>query len=92
MTDVTFIIDNLVKRELVERTRDSEDRRFVTVSLTAAGEELIGEVFPRHAAIITEDLGILTDREQELLAQLCRKIGLRLEGEAISELPAQEED
>ena len=40
------------------------------VSLTSAGEQRIREVFPRHAANITEQLSVLTPVEQEELGRL----------------------
>ncbi|MGW8249926.1 MAG: MarR family winged helix-turn-helix transcriptional regulator, partial [Anaerolineales bacterium] len=50
--NITMVVDNLEKRGLVERQRDEQDRRFVTVSLTDAGKTLIAEVFPAHLEAI----------------------------------------
>ncbi len=75
--NITTVIDNLQKRGLVERRPSAEDRRFVAVHLTAAGETLIRELFPRHAAGIVSELGALTPQEQEELGRLCRKLGRR---------------
>ena len=36
--NISTIISNLVERDLVERRRDPEDRRYVKVHLTEAGE------------------------------------------------------
>ena len=46
------------------------------VHLMAKGRALIKEIFPRHAAQITEELGRLTAAEQKQLGALCRKLGL----------------
>ena len=73
--NVTMVIDNLERRGLVERRRDQQDRRFVSVHLTPAGERLIGEVFPRHVQSILEEMGPLTGAEQEMLGRLCRRLG-----------------
>jgi MarR family 2-MHQ and catechol resistance regulon transcriptional repressor len=73
--NMTLVIDNLEKHGLVRRQRDAEDRRFITVSLTPAGEELISRIFPEHVAAITEELGVLESSEQEILANLCLKLG-----------------
>lgn len=79
--NLTFVIDNLVKRALVCRERDDTDRRFMVVRLTAAGAQLIQDIFPRHVDIIMEEFSILTPVEQDTLAHLCRKIGLRVTAE-----------
>jgi MarR family 2-MHQ and catechol resistance regulon transcriptional repressor len=75
--NITMVIDNLEKRGLVKRERRSEDRRFYTVQLTIEGRRLIGSIFPRHASKIIEEMNTLTRTEQEELARLCRKVGLR---------------
>ena len=71
--NITQVIDNLEKRELVERRRNEEDRRYYTIHLTPAGNQCIAAVFPRHARIITEALAILDPEEQKTLGAICRK-------------------
>lgn len=73
--NMTMVIDNLVKRGLVERTRGAEDRRVMVVSLTPAGESLISAIFPRHAAAVTDEMSVLTADEQRELSRLCQKLG-----------------
>lgn len=73
--NVTLVLDNLEKRELVRRERSADDRRYITVSLTLKGDALIRDVFPQHAQAVQEDLSILTPAEQEELGRLCRKLG-----------------
>lgn len=77
--NMTLVIDNLAKRGLVERQRNQDDRRFVTVRLTEKGRDLIREIMPRHVAIVVAEVGILTADEQEQFSTLCRKLG-RKEG------------
>ena len=45
------------------------------VSLTETGQELIAQVFPRHLEAIVEEINVLTPQEQEVLGELCRKLG-----------------
>jgi MarR family 2-MHQ and catechol resistance regulon transcriptional repressor len=74
--NMTLVIDNLGKRGLVQRERDPRDRRCYLVTLTPVGEALISDLFPRHVAIVTREIGALNPAEQEQLATLCRKLGL----------------
>jgi MarR family 2-MHQ and catechol resistance regulon transcriptional repressor len=78
--NITMVVDNLEKLGLVERRRDSEDRRVATVHLTAEGRGLIERILPEHVAVIVEEMGVLDGGEQEQLGQLCRKVGLRGNG------------
>lgn len=75
--NITTVIDNLEKQELVRRERSVEDRRFVTVHLTEEGRRLIREACPRHIAAIVEEMKILSKSEQEELSRLCRKLELK---------------
>ena len=74
--NITMVIDNLEKNGLVRRERNEADRRFFIVHLTDEGYNLINKIFPPHAAVIAEDLGVLTAAEQDTLGRLCRKLGL----------------
>ncbi len=74
--NITTVIDNLERRGLVKRRTDPDDRRFVRVDLSAEGQTLIAQLFPRHAAGIADEMEILDDRELHDLARLCRRVGL----------------
>ena len=74
--NVTMVIDNLERRELVERRRDKKDRRFVNVHLTPAGAKLISKVFPQRVASVKKEMCRLTAAEQEELGRLCRILGV----------------
>lgn len=71
--NLTTVVDTLEKKALVVRVRASEDRRRVTVNLTASGTELISRVFPRHAQIVTRELEFLNDQDKNTLEKLLRK-------------------
>lgn len=79
--NITLVIDNLEKRDLVRRERDNTDRRYLTVHLTTAGTELIAPVFTRVEDAIVAEMASLTEAEQELLGQLCKKLGLKKGGQ-----------
>lgn len=74
--NMTLVIDNLEKRDLVQRQRDPADRRYVIVHLTDNGRSLIAAIFPRHVDTVVAEFAVLTPAEQEQLAALCRKVGL----------------
>jgi len=78
--NITMVIDNLEKRHLVRRERDSEDRRYLTVYLTDEGTALIAEVFTAVEAAIVKEMSELSEKEQEQLGILCKKLGLKKGG------------
>ena len=73
--NLSLVLDNLEKRDLVKRQRDAEDRRRVVVSLTPAGYDLIASVLPTHVTAIADVMSALNPDEQQALGQLCRKLG-----------------
>jgi MarR family 2-MHQ and catechol resistance regulon transcriptional repressor len=73
--NITLVLDNLEKRGLVKRVRTEHDRRMVTIVLTGAGHDLIDQILPRHIEAIVDEMQTLTPAEQDILGQLCRKLG-----------------
>jgi len=73
--NMTTVVDNLERRGLVERRRDGDDRRMVTIHLTDPGRELVREVFPRVAGVLEEAFSTLSAKEQDQLGALCRRLG-----------------
>ena len=74
--NITLVIDNLEKQGLVKRERISEDRRYLTVSLTENGETLIRTAFSDVESAIVTEMASLTSEEQETLGMLSKKLGL----------------
>lgn len=73
---VTYLIDRLVDRGLVERVDCPEDRRARYARLTDAGSSLIASIFPSHRDAVTRAVAGLGEEEQLAAAALLRKLGL----------------
>ena len=73
--NITLVIDNLEKRQLVKRDREVGDRRCISVSLTPTGKQLISDLFPAHVDAIAQQMKILSLEEQSELGRLCKKLG-----------------
>ncbi|MBX3012297.1 MAG: MarR family transcriptional regulator [Caldilineaceae bacterium] len=76
--NLTMVIDNLEKRQLVIRTQNPMDRRSTIIELTTAGQALIEDFFPKHVAVVVQEVSVLSPEEQSQLAALCRKLGLQM--------------
>ena len=74
--NTTLVVDNLEKHGLVVRHRDEHDRRVILVDLTEEGRALIATIFPAHAAVVSEEMSVLTPEEQLQLGALCKKLGM----------------
>jgi MarR family 2-MHQ and catechol resistance regulon transcriptional repressor len=79
---VTYLVDRLEAKRLVERRECPGDRRARYAALTSEGEALIERIFPEHARSIERALAGLTKAEQAEATALLRNLG-----RAADELP-----
>lgn len=77
--NITLVIDNLIKSGWVEKKTDPNDRRAVIISLTKQGKDFIEDFFPQHLEKIKEEFSVLTTKEKEQLASICKKLGVKPE-------------
>src|ERR671934_1484675 len=68
------VTSTLQARRLVTRRRLPGDRRAVLLRITAAGVELVEELFPGHTARVAETFAALDDDEKRSLTEICRKL------------------
>lgn len=72
---ITFLVDRLEKRGLVERQECEDDRRARFAVLTPEGEKIVQDIFPGHAARLKEVLAGLDAGEQREAAELLKRLG-----------------
>lgn len=72
---ITYLVDRLEGRGLVERQACPSDRRARFAALTAEGKALVERIFPEHARVIARALGGLTASEQGRATALLRQLG-----------------
>ena len=73
--NMTLVIDNLERDGLVRRERDANDRRVIHVHLTEVGSSKLESVLPGHVTALVDEFKVLSAREQEMLGELCKKLG-----------------
>lgn len=72
---VTYLVDRLEGRGLVERSPSPDDRRAVFASLTAEGERFFREIFGDHVRDLVRTLSALDPTERSELIRLLKKMG-----------------
>ncbi len=73
---MTAAVDRLEQKGWVVRQSSEHDRRSKIVALTHAGRTFISELCAEHARDIEAVTSVLTQREQEQLRSLLKKLGL----------------
>lgn len=84
---VTYVVDRLVERGLVERRPHLEDRRACFAALTSDGEKVMKRVFPEHKACLEEVLSGLDREQQQQATELLKTLG-RTAAEQEVEVPS----
>ncbi len=72
---ITYLVDRLVARGLVERRPCPEDRRAIYAALTEEGRALLARIFPAHAAAVERAVSGLDEAERGTAIDLLRKLG-----------------
>jgi MarR family 2-MHQ and catechol resistance regulon transcriptional repressor len=85
---VTYTIDRLVEKGLVERQECPGDRRAKYVALTQKGQTLIKRLFQDQAERIEEMMSVLSVREQEEAIGALRKLGRSVAGAEVGAVKA----
>jgi DNA-binding MarR family transcriptional regulator len=71
---MTGLIDTLERDGLVKREPDPDDRRMMSVLLTAKGERFLNDFLPGHFKLISGLMAPLSEPERKTLVRLLGKI------------------
>ncbi len=69
LPSMSKIVDGLVTRKLVTRQTAPDDRRRMTLALTARGQTALQTSRAATRACLAEDLAVLNDRQRETIVQ-----------------------
>ena len=74
---ITYVVDKLVNKEYVTRRACANDRRVTYAALTTSGTDLMNEIFPKHAELMTKAFDQLEADEIDETIELLKRIGYR---------------
>ena len=75
---ITYVINKLEKKGLLERKPCQEDRRIVYATLSEQGQKFLAEIFPQHAEALAKAFQGITLEEKQLAIELVKRIGLNV--------------
>ncbi|ROQ78190.1 DNA-binding MarR family transcriptional regulator [Streptomyces sp. CEV 2-1] len=88
-SDIVKIVDDLAVAGLVERARDTTDRRRVTVTVGPAGRTLLDRLHEEALAVQDDLLAPLTTVERGRLAALLRRVYDHVQDDAGAQRPGR---
>jgi len=77
-TTVTRRLDGLVKKGLIERSPNAQDRRRFDIGITKTGETLLEAAFPIASGFQKELVADVSDEDKEITIQTLRGLMLHL--------------
>jgi MarR family transcriptional regulator, 2-MHQ and catechol-resistance regulon repressor len=76
---MTYVIDKLEQKGLLNRIDCPNDRRVIHVVLTEDGMKFMEKIMPNHRDLIDNMFGDLTDQESQTMVKLLKKVSKRVE-------------
>ncbi|WP_225744177.1 MarR family winged helix-turn-helix transcriptional regulator [Marinilactibacillus sp. Marseille-P9653] len=76
-SSITYVIDRLEEKGLVQRVADVKDRRVTFAELTDEGQQKMTEIFPQHAETIEKLFKELSDSDLNKLRALLKEVGYK---------------
>lgn len=74
-SSMSYVIENLIKKELIEKVKNENDRRIHIVHLTEKGQKLFDDVYPKHLSQMRSIIDALDVSEEVELQNLLKKLG-----------------
>ncbi len=74
--NLTQVLDNMERSNLIKKSRDTKDKRFYSIDLTQEGFNKIKNLFPIHLESIMKIFNVLNDNELNEIGNLLKKLGV----------------
>lgn len=72
---ITYVVDKLEKRGLLNRVSSPTDRRVTYAEISEEGAAFMSEIFPEHEKELHELMSALSPEEKEAAIELLKKLG-----------------
>ena len=63
-SSMSYVIENLIKKDYILKTKDIQDKRYHIVDLTNKGRALMDEIYPKHVKKLRKVIDILNQDDE----------------------------
>ncbi|MHB8097795.1 MAG: MarR family winged helix-turn-helix transcriptional regulator [Erysipelotrichaceae bacterium] len=74
-SSMSYVIENLIKKDFILKTKDIQDKRYHIVELTNKGRDLMNDIYPKHVQKLRKYIDILNQNEELSLQTNLKKLG-----------------
>lgn len=76
-SSMTYVLDRLHSKGLINRTKDPIDSRVQRVALTVTGKDTITNLYQQHESFMRPYFEVLEEEEEQQLQYLLKKVGYK---------------
>ncbi|TCP20298.1 MarR family 2-MHQ and catechol resistance regulon transcriptional repressor [Scopulibacillus darangshiensis] len=76
---ITYVVDKLQNKGLLNRRPCPDDRRVSYAAITERGKQLMQDIFPKHQKAINGIFDVLNTEEKQQMIKLLKKLGFSVE-------------
>jgi MarR family 2-MHQ and catechol resistance regulon transcriptional repressor len=73
--NITMVVNNLLRRKLIKKKQNENDKRIYLITLTSEGKNLYEKVFPKFLKAIMNEFEGVNEKEHEEFQKICKRIG-----------------
>jgi len=74
-SSMSYVIENLIKKDYISKTKDIKDKRYHIVELTEKGRNLMDDIYPKHVQKLRKYIDILNQDEELSLQTYLKRLG-----------------
>lgn len=74
-SSMSYVIENLIRKEFINKTKNIQDKRYHIVELTEKGRNLMDVIYPKHVEKLRKVIDILNQDEELSLQSNLKKLG-----------------
>lgn len=78
-SSITYVVDKLEEKKMLERKACPKDRRVTHAEITAKGIESMDIIFPKHKEALNEIFNKLSTQEKEQMIEQLKRVGFHAE-------------
>lgn len=72
--NMTLVINNMERDELITKEKSEKDKRFYLISLSEKGKDLVDKILPEHSKMYSKLLSKLSSDEKNKFIELLQKL------------------
>lgn len=75
--NITMVVNNLLRRKLIKKKQNEDDKRIYLITLTSEGKNLYEKVFPKFLRTVLIEFEGIKEKDHKWFQKICKQIGIK---------------